>query len=64
MNFSKKWILFLVVALVFVLGACSADEADEAKGSESTAEAGKTTVENLTIGLQNDVGPLNIYTGN
>ena len=64
MDFSKKWIMIPVIALACILGACSADEADEAKGSEATAETGQTTLENLIIGLQSDVGPLNIYTGN
>ena len=52
---------------MFVLAACSSD--DQATNSSEKAnkqdnEQSGTQLENLTIGLSSDVGPLNIYTGN
>jgi len=59
----KKLWLLPVMALAFILAACGSD--DEATSDKSSKDSASTEkVENLTIGLQSDVGPLNIYTGN
>ena len=44
-----------------MLAACSSDEVNEKVSSKENSSA---QVDNLTIGLSSDVGPLNIYTGN
>ena len=68
-QFNKKFFLpALTMLFMFMLAACSSNE----EGSNSSAqEIGQEKqsvhpqqLENLTIGLTNDVGPLNIYTGN
>lgn len=57
----KKFFMLPVLAAGLVLGACSADEKET---SDAEAVTDTASVENLTIGLSSDVGPLNIYTGN
>lgn len=67
MGFYKKWLLIPILALTLGLAACSSSEEEVKEGSAQSAGAGaavENRVENLTIGLQSDVGPLNIYTGN
>ena len=56
----KKWMLLPVLAIAMVLGACGDDETTNVETEKASGEQ----LENLTIGLQSDVGPLNIYTGN
>ena len=56
----KKMMMLPVLAVAFVLGACGDDE----QVATTTEKASGEQLENLTIGLQSDVGPLNIYTGN
>ena len=56
----KKLLVFPLLVISVFLAACSDDSASNKDAT--SAEQGK--VENLTIGLQSDVGPLNIYTGN
>lgn len=62
MNRMKKWLVLPTFVLTMALAACSSEEAtnvDEAAATDGTEKLG-----NLTIGLNSDVGPLNIYTGN
>ncbi|OCS82897.1 ABC transporter substrate-binding protein [Caryophanon tenue] len=61
MKSMKKFFMLPVLAAGLVLGACSADEKET---SDAEAVTDTASVENLTIGLSSDVGPLNIYTGN
>lgn len=56
----KKRGLCLLAGTMLMLGACGEENA--ATGEEAAASADR--VDNLTIGLHTDVGPLNIYTGN
>ena len=65
----KNFLPALAVMLMFVLVACSSN--DQAKNSsgqgkeqDSKQSLDGEQLENLTIGLNSDVGPLNIYTGN
>ncbi|WP_298472390.1 ABC transporter substrate-binding protein [uncultured Psychrobacillus sp.] len=68
--FKKCCLPTLTILLMFVLVACSSSEKGEndSSGQESEQDNKKSVqsqqLENLTIGLTNDVGPLNIYTGN
>ena len=66
MKFNKNWLLVLLtMALSFALAACgSSDEDGKENSAESKDSSSTKTIENLTIGLKSDVGPLNIYTGN
>ena len=68
-QFIKKFFLpALTIMLVFVLGACSSNEEGTNGSTEEEQDSkqpiGAQQLENLTIGLSSDVGPLNIYTGN
>lgn len=69
-QFNKRiFVSTLTMLLMFVLVACSSSEEganDSASKSEqdSKQSTDEQQLENLTIGLTNDVGPLNIYTGN
>ncbi|MDN3426435.1 ABC transporter substrate-binding protein [Microbacterium sp. APC 3898] len=56
----KKRGLCLLAGTMLMLGACGEEKA--VTGEEAAASADR--VDNLTIGLHTDVGPLNIYTGN
>ena len=56
----KKRGLCLLAGTMLMLGACGEENA--VTGEEAAASADR--VDNLTIGLHTDVGPLNIYTGN
>ena len=56
----KKRGLCLLAATMLLLSACGEEKA--VTGEEAAASTDR--VENLTIGLHTDVGPLNIYTGN
>lgn len=59
----KKWIALPTLALILALAACSAEE--EKEQADATNKVASTEqLDNLTIGLSSDVGPLNIYTGN
>lgn len=58
----KKWIALPALALTLTLAACSGDE--EKEQADATDKESTGQLENLTIGLSSDVGPLNIYTGN
>ena len=60
MQHMKKLLLLPMLVMALFLAACGSD--DEASTDKATKKSG--TVENLTIGLTSDVGPLNIYTGN
>lgn len=50
----------MLAGTMLMLGACGEEKA--VTGEEAAASADR--VDNLTIGLHTDVGPLNIYTGN
>ncbi|MDN3438729.1 ABC transporter substrate-binding protein [Planococcus sp. APC 3900] len=56
----KKRGLCLLAGTMLMLGACGEEKA--VTGEEAATSADR--VDNLTIGLHTDVGPLNIYTGN
>ncbi|QDY46634.1 peptide ABC transporter substrate-binding protein [Planococcus glaciei] len=58
----KKKGLSLLAGMVLLLTACGNENTQQASGETAAAETER--VENLTIGLHTDVGPLNIYTGN
>ncbi|MDN7225685.1 ABC transporter substrate-binding protein [Planococcus liqunii] len=58
----KKKGLCILAGLMLLLTACGNEHTQQA--SSETAAAETERVENLTIGLHTDVGPLNIYTGN
>lgn len=59
----KKRGLCLLAGMVLMLAACGGENAaTDDKGDEAAASGDR--VDNLTIGLHTDVGPLNIYTGN
>ncbi len=63
MNILKKWSFLPIIFFSLFLGACSSNEEHgEVKETSDTESTEK--LENLTIGLSSDVGPLNIYTGN
>lgn len=68
-QFSQKFFLpALTMMLMFVLAACSSDDqatnSNENSNKQDNEQSTSTQLENLTIGLKSDVGPLNIYTGN
>lgn len=64
MKFNKNWLfVLLTMALSFALAACGSSDKD-VKESSTESKGSDSTIENLTIGLKSDVGPLNIYTGN
>lgn len=58
----KKKGLCLLAGMMMLLTACSNENTETA--AEETSALETERVENLTIGLHTDVGPLNIYTGN
>ena len=65
MRVMKRILLFSIAALALVLAACSSNvETAENNNKTGSNEESTEKVENLTIGLLSDVGPLNIYTGN
>ena len=61
MTLKNIWLLFFTMVCTVMLAACSSDEVNEKVSSKENSSA---QVDNLTIGLSSDVGPLNIYTGN
>ncbi len=69
-QFIKKLFLpALTMLVVFVLVACSSNEqgtngSGQEKEQDSKQSTGTQQLDNLTIGLTSDIGPLNIYTGN
>lgn len=68
-QFSQKFFLpALTMMLMFVLAACSSDDqatnSNENSNKQDNEQSTSAQLENLTIGLKSDVGPLNIYTGN
>lgn len=58
----KKRGLSLLAGMMLLLAACGNGGATEP--NEPVASAAGDRLENLTVGLHTDVGPLNIYTGN
>lgn len=68
-QFSKKFFLpALTMMLTFFLVACSSNEqttnsSKQEKDQDSKKSIDAQQLENLTIGLTSDVGPLNIYIG-
>lgn len=58
----KKKGLGMLASMMLLLAACSNSETENTAGEGAAAPGDR--LENLTIGLHADVGPLNIYTGN
>lgn len=52
------WILFCAMSLILVLAACGKDDNASTKNSKTTT----SKTDELTVGIPNDVGPVNIYT--
>jgi peptide/nickel transport system substrate-binding protein len=57
MKKKKVWASLAAASLALVLAACG----DEDKSADSSTSASTETKE-LTVGMPNDVGPINLYT--
>lgn len=71
MKMIKRWLSLSVLAMMLVLAGCSSEKEASSSNTTSTdstnspaSEEKAEQVDELTVGLASDVGPLNIYTGN